>query len=230
MNNKTIENIFLKYNPEYQYRWVIYNKLLEECISPETVWLDIGCGKNELVSEFGKNAKYALGIDILDEKERLDAPFLKCDLRSIPLPPNYANVITLRMVVEHLEKIPGDFAEAIRLLIPGGKLIILTTNSLSPLVFLSRLLPYRLKSWMIQKLFSINSSEIFPTYHRFNTPPKMIKGISGMSLVRIEYIEQIPFSKPFLALVFGFWYIITKIPGVRYFRSNLLSIYRKESA
>jgi ubiquinone/menaquinone biosynthesis C-methylase UbiE len=222
-----IEKIFRKYNPEYKHRWEVYNTILKDSISKDTVWLDIGCGKNEHVAELGKNAKNAMGIDILDDNNRVDAPFLQSDLRNISLPSGYANLITLRMVVEHLEKVPEDFFEISRLLMPGGKLIILTTNSLSPIIFLPRILPHRLKSWIIQNIFSVDSRDIFPTYHKFNTPHKMRKGFPEMSLQKIEYLEIVPIDKPIMALIFGFWYTITKFSVLKHYRSNLLSVFQK---
>lgn len=224
-----IQKIFRKINPGYKHRWEIYEMIIINSITKNTVWLDIGCGKNELVANFGKKAKQSIGVDILNDKDRADAPFLLADLRNIPFPSGYANLITLRLVVEHLEKVPEDFSEICRLLVPGGKLIILTTNSLSPIIFLPRLLPYRLKSWIIQKLFDVDSREIFPTYHRFNTPHKMAKGFTEMVLLRLDYLEQVPLDKPFLALLFGLWYTFAKISIFKYFRSNLLAVFQKIS-
>ena len=225
-----IEKVFRKINPKYQHRWEIYETVLNNYITMDTVWLDIGCGKNELIAQYRQQAQYALGIDILDDTERTDAPFLLSDLRNIPLPSCYANLITLRLVVEHLENVPEDFSEVIRLLAPGGIFIVLTTNSLSPIIFLPRLLPYRLKSRIIQKLFSVESREIFPTYHRFNTPKKMADGFKEMTLVGIDFLEQVPFHKPFLTLSFGLWYTIVKMSMFKYLRSNLLAVFQKTSA
>jgi ubiquinone/menaquinone biosynthesis C-methylase UbiE len=230
MMHNTIENIFRKFNPKYQPRWEVYEMMLNKSITKDTTWLDIGCGKNELVANYGSMAKSAVGIDILDNEDRTNAPFLLSDLRNIPLPSDYADLITMRLVVEHLEKIPEDFSEICRLLIPGGKLIILTTNSLSPIVFLPRLLPYRLKSWIIQKMLDVDSREIFPTYHRFNTANKMAKGLPEMALSSIDYIEQVPLTKPFLLILFGLWYTIVKISIFKYYRSNLLAVFHKTSA
>ena len=182
------EKLFRKVNPEYRPRWEIYEEVVCNCIAKDTVWLDIGCGKNEGVAEFGHKAKIALGIDKLDYEDRTDAPFLQANLRNIPLPSCYANLVTLRLVAEHLEKLPEDFSEICRLLLPEGRLIVLTTNSLSPLVFLPRLIPFSLKSWLLQKMFGVTSQEVFPTYHRFNTPRKMRNGFVNMKLLELEFL------------------------------------------
>jgi hypothetical protein len=111
----------------------------------------------------------------------------------------------------------------------NSQLIILTTNSLSPVIFIPRLFPYRLKSWIIQKTFGVSSHDVFQTYHQFNTPRKMIKGIPEMSLLKLEFLEQVPLNKVLLTLIFGFWYSIVKLPSLQYFRSNLLAVYQKTS-
>ena len=227
MNPNWAERLFRKFNAEYRHRWVVYEEILSNYITKDTVWLDIGCGKNEHVAHFGHKAKTALGIDILDNQARSPAPFLRADLRSIPLPSGYASLITMRLVVEHLENIPEDFSEICRLLSPGGKLILLTTNSLSPVVFLPRLLPYRQKSWIIQKTFQVRSDEVFKTFHRFNTPGKMTLGIDKMSLVRLEFLEQVSLDRALLTLIFGLWYSFVKFSALRYFRSNLLAVFQK---
>jgi len=227
MNPNWVEKLFRKFNVEYRHRWVIYDEILSNYITEATVWLDIGCGKNEYIADLGHKAKTALGIDMLNNQDRVNASFLQANLLSIPLPSGYANLITMRLIVEHLENIPEDFSEICRLLRPGGHLILLTPNSLSPVVFLPRLLPYRLKSWLIQKIFSVRSDEVFKTYHRFNTPMKITKGLDKMSLLRLEFIEQVPLNNVLLTLIFGLWYSIVKLSPLRYFRSNLIAVFEK---
>jgi len=221
------EIIFRRFNPEYQHRWIIYEQLLSSYLTKETVWLDIGCGKNEHVAQFGDMSKTALGIDIINHPERTDAPFLLADIKKIPLATGSATLITLRMVVEHLQQIPDDFSEIRRLLSPNGHLIVLTTNSLSPIVFLPRLLPYSLKTWLIQRIFGVQDYEVFKTFHRFNSSRKMSKGIGNMSLVSLQYLEQVPFDRPILTVAFALWCHIVKPPWLKFLRSNLLAVFQK---
>lgn len=172
--------------------------------------MDIGCGKNENIADFGHLAKKAIGIDVLDHPERVEAPFLLADMRSIPLPSEYADLITLRFVVEHLQKIPADFSEVLRLLKPGGNLIILTTNSWSPLIFLPRLVSFRVKRWVIQHTFGVQSDDIFETYHRFNSFGIMKRGVPPLRLSRLDFsLNRSPLTKRSLPsyLDFGIrWY------------------------
>lgn len=223
-----IENIFYKLNPEYRHRYEIYNELLVDSLSTNVVWLDIGCGRNEYLAYYGDRAGEAIGIDRLIDKNKTGARFLQADLRKIPLQTGYGDLITLRMVAEHLENIPADLFEVERLLRPGGKLIILTTNILSPMVFLPRLLPYSVTRRLIQMVFNVGANDIFPTHHRFNTPRKLAKGFNAMKLIRLDFLEQAPLPQPALTVVFGLWYYVTKLPGLNYSRSNLLAIFEKK--
>ncbi len=191
--------------------------------------MDIGCGKNENIADFGHLAKKAIGIDVLDHPERVEAPFLLADMRSIPLPSEYADLITLRFVVEHLQKIPADFSEVLRLLKPGGNLIILTTNSWSPLIFLPRLVSFRVKRWVIQHTFGVQSDDIFETYHRFNSFGIMKRGVPPLRLSRLDFIEQVPFDKALLTIVFGLWYSMVRFSPLKYLRSNLLAVFSMNS-
>lgn len=179
------------------------------------------------MARFGRKAHAALGIDRIDCQDRVDAPFLLADLRHIPLPSGYANLVTLRLVAEHLENIPDDFSELGRLLRPGGYLIVLTTNSTSPVIFLPRLLPFSLKTWIIQKIFRVPGRDVFPTYHRFNTPRKMAKGLPGLILAKIRLLEGVPLEKGLLILPFWLWYSIVKHPPMRFLRSNILAVFEK---
>ena len=221
------EKLFRKFNPDYHHRWTVYDDILRTYITKDSIWLDIGCGRNEHVARFGHRAQSALGIDRIDSHDRADAPFLLADLRHIPLPSGHASLVTLRLVVEHLESVPGDFAEIARLLMPGGHLIILTTNSISPVIFLPRLLPFSLKSWILQGIFGVQSREVFPTYHRFNSPRKMAKGLPGLTLARIRLLEGVPLEKGLLVLPFWLWYATVKHHPLRFLRSNIIAVFEK---
>ncbi len=230
MNAARLERWFRKKNPDFRYRHEIYNDILIKCLAETGVWLDIGCGRNQHVAELGHHVDHAIGIDVASHPGRVEAPFLEAGIRSLPLPSDYADLVTLRMVVEHLEKFPDDLLEVERVLKPGGKLIVLTTNAISPIIFIPRILPYRLKEWMIRKSLGVPSEDTFPTYHRFNTPGKFRKGVGRLKSVDVQFIEQFPFSNLLMMAIFGTWYLLTKPTICASFRSNILGIFQKESA
>lgn len=228
-NETRIERFFRQLDPEYQHRYEIYDETVLKCLAPQGVWVDIGCGRNEHVAAFGSKAAYALGIDVTEHPQRIPAPFIRADLRHLPLHAHSVDLVTLRMVVEHLERIPDDFFAINRILKPGGQLIILTTNSVSPVIFLPRLLPYRWKEWLLRKSFQVESGDLFPTYHRFNSPQKLRRGVYDLQLVSLKFLEQVPFSRFWLTLIFGSWYLLTKPFFCRRIRSNMLAVFQRIS-
>jgi len=213
--------------PSYTPRWIIYEEMLKRSVGPETDWVDIGCGKNDNVAEHGPRAKSAVGVDVVDHPHRTGAPFLQADTDTIPLPSGCADLVTMRMVVEHLERVPEDFAEPIRLLRPGGTLIVLTTNAWSPVIVLPRLLPDGLKRAIIRSVYGAEEHDVFRTHHRFNSARVMARGLPQLSLSSIRFIEGIPESGLLMTSFFGLWYAVVQWHPLRFFRSNILATFVK---
>ena len=223
------ESLFRKLNPSYRHRYEVYNELISGELSSDKVWVDIGCGCNENVSVYGGKARIAVGIDALVHPGLCKAPFVQASLRTIPIRSGCVDLVTLRMVVEHLERVPDDFAEIERILRPGGKMVVLTTNRLSPLVFLPGLLPYRLKEGLIRKTFHTAAEDVFPTFHRCNTPSAMKHGIGQLRLSTLQFLEQVPMTSPGLTVVFGGWFTVTRIPFLSKLRSTMLAVFQKRT-
>lgn len=218
------ERHFRRLFPDYRPRWEVYEAVLRSLLAPETVWIDAGCGSNALAASLGGNCRLAVGIDLLPAA---NAPFVQADLRHLPLASSCVDLASLRMVVEHLERIPQDLQEIERILKPGGRLLVLTTNAHSPLVLLPRLLPFKWKKWLLCKMFGVAEHEVFPTWHRFNTVRRMQRGAGTLEAVSIMLLEQTLFSPLAPAMLFGLWYALTRLPGFAAMRSNILAIFQK---
>lgn len=219
-----LEHRFRRCFPDYRPRWEVYEDTLRALLTPETVWIDVGCGANALVASMGRRCRLAVGIDLLPADK---APFVQAELQHLPLASSCADLVSLRLVVEHLEHIPADLLEIDRLLKPGGKLLVLTTNAASPLVLLPRLLPFKWKQWLLCKMFGVAEHEVFPTWHRFNTVRRMQRGAGTLEAVSLMLLEQTSFSQLAPAVIFGLWYALTRLPGLAAMRSNILAIFQK---
>ncbi len=218
------EHWFRRRFPDYRPRWEVYEAVLRSLLAPETVWIDAGCGSNALLASLGRDCRLAVGIDLIPAAK---APFVQADLRHLPLASNCTDLVSLRLVVEHLEHIPQDLLEIERILKPGGKLLVLTTNAASLLVLLPRLLPFKWKRWLLCKMFGVTAHEVFPTWHRFNTVRRMQRGAGSLQAVSIARLEQTSFSPLAPAMLFGLWYALTRLPGLAAMRSNILAIFQK---
>lgn len=223
-DNSKYLRILKKIDHSFQFRYEIYNDTLKGMLSEDSVWLDAGCGENEHVAQFGFNCRTAIGIDLVKHNNLSNALFVQADLKNLPFPNDYADLITLRMVVEHIQIIQEGFSDILRVLKKNGKLLILTTNTWSPVIFLPRLLPFKLKKLIIKLLFHTEDPDIFPTYHRFNSVGQMKRGIGSLKLVHLKMIEQTSLLNPTVFCIFLIPYLLTKNKIVQNFRSNILAI------
>lgn len=227
MNNKKwSDNILKKIDPSFRHRWDVYNDIIVSSLDSQTVWVDCGCGNNEMVNTYGEKAKIAIGIDIIDNEIKNN--FIKADIKNLPLPSDFANLVTLRFVVEHFKNVEENFLELKRILKPNGQIIILTTNLLSPLIFLPRLLlPYSIKSKILEKTFKVREIEIFPTYHKLNTPKFYIRNPFGLQMKKCLFISDLNYTRKFIFLLLLGWHMLTKIKLFKKFRTNILVILEK---
>lgn len=230
MDNKVwADKIISKLDPSFRYRWEVYDSLICTCLSKNTVWIDLGCGGNSSVEIYGDKAGYAVGVDIKLPKHVTTAPFICADLRHLPIRSSVANFVTLRFVVEHLSNIPLDLFEIERILKPGGSILILTTNTWSPFIFLSRLLPFSIKNIIFRTLYKIPAADVQPTFHKFNSVRKMKCGIGdNIKLSHIEFIQDANYTNRLIFLAFFFWHLFTKWFSLKFLRTCIIAVFHKQ--
>lgn len=162
----------------YDYRTPddVYEALIAGLVVPGANWLDVGCGRElfpdnqalaavlsarcarlvgadpdpTLQENPWVHEKVASGIDVYDGRGAFD-------------------LVTLRMVAEHVAD-PGAFVRGIaRALRPGGLAVVYTVFAGSPMPLLTRFAPmalrHRVKAW----LWGTQPKDTFPTFFRMNT-------------------------------------------------------------
>ena len=221
------KKILSKYDPSFKHRWEIYNETVRHYLDDQKIWIDCGCGINGMVRTYGKYAKKAIGVDLIDIKGNEE--FVKADIKALPFPSSYADLITLRFVVEHFQDENNYLPELIRTLKKGGKIIIITTNLLSPIIFIPRLLlPYPLKNKILTKLFKVTDDDVFPTYHKLNTLQKYRKMRKSFIIRELLYISDLNYKRKWIFILLFIWHMITKSKSLRKFRTNLLIVLEKK--
>jgi len=224
-NKEWSDRLLLRFDPLFKHRWTIYKTVLNNLLSESSIWIDCGCGNNEMVETFRKSSKFALGLDIVDNTACRN--FLKADIKNLPLKASSVNLITLRFVVEHFDNKFDYFDEIGRVLQYNGVVLILTTNLYSPIIFLPKiLLPKRLKEQIISLIFKVQEEDIFPAYHNYNTLKKF-EGINGFKVKEVLFLSDLNYTLKIIFLLLFIWHMITKIKGLKYFRSNLLIVLEK---
>lgn len=169
-------------------------------LQPSFVVLDFGCGRGahtedevpfrrDLRRLRGKVAT-VIGVDVdeaglsnatLDDFRRLEGPRWPVDDASVDL-------VVCDSVMEHLPDPSGFFAEAVRVLVPGGYLCIRTPNVYSYIGITSRLVPSRYHDRVLAKAqLDRKEEDIFPTLYRCNTVRAIRKQLASHGFDGIVY-------------------------------------------
>ncbi|MFI5211507.1 MAG: class I SAM-dependent methyltransferase [Ignavibacteria bacterium] len=200
--------------PDYVFSNDLFESWIKESLKTSSIWIDAGCGKNELVHEFCHLAPGGTGIDEVIHPELLtsDDKFIRADLKNIPLADESVDTITANMVVEHITDIKAVLNEFSRILKKGGNFIFRTTNKWYPTLLLGHLFPKAVKDKIIYKVFGVNSHDIFKTSYPVNTLKDIRRTLPayGYKIHRLLAVEDLHLFNPAVFEASYFFYKIQK--------------------
>ena len=170
-----------------------YARLVSEHLSPDTVWLDAGCGSRLLESDMdpledwlATHCKTIVGMDLSVTSNRNIDLLVRGSIYDLPFADNSLDLITCRMVVEHLDQPVRAFAESARCLRPGGAVIVITPNLLNYGIFgnavATKLLGEKLRLRIVHAVDARTDDEIFPVRYKANTMPRLVESLSAAGL------------------------------------------------
>jgi SAM-dependent methyltransferase len=225
-NQEWSEKILKRIDPQFEHRWILFDELLSNSLNKDVVWLDCGAGNNGIVSKFGHLSKMASGLDLV--KPTYCNNSVKGDIKDLPFKSQYVDLITLRFVVEHFNNSDQYLLELNRILKHDGKIIILTTNILSPFIFLPKVfLTQRIKSRLLTKIFLVQDNDVFPTHHKLNSLAALKKINPKFKIEKIQYISDLNYTRKWMFLILLFWHIVTMPKFFNKFRTNFLVTLKK---
>lgn len=115
-------------------------RTLTECDVKEGVLIDVGCGSGNLRAFVEPFVSKYVGIDVIrydDFPDGVDFHRVNLDTGRTDLPNACADVVASAETIEHLENPRAFMREIVRLVKPGGLVIVTTPNQLSCLSLLS---------------------------------------------------------------------------------------------
>jgi len=229
-NRVWASQVIRRFDPDFRFIWEHYHAEILAILNPKMVWLDIGSGKNSQISEFGVKARFAAGLDLESPAQKIDSPFVAGALPSLPFKTESADLLTLHFVVEHLQNISAHFTEIFRVLKPGGKLILVTTNTWSPYILAARCFPFFLKNFLIRSIYRVDAEDVFPTFHAFNTPEKFKESglYSPHRLIKLLFLQDVNYERKWLFWLFFAGHLLTR-RKMGFLRTNLLGVFEKSS-
>lgn len=147
------------------HRFVSYYRALEVClelcVGPGSLVLDAGCGSNPWSST--SSNIYCIGLDVNHKNvkkahqhiKNLDLGNISCvvgDIEKLPFVEKTFDVVRSRDVLEHVNNPENAINELVFCLKTGGKLLVTTSNSFNPTMFVDSLLPKSMSNRIIRKL------------------------------------------------------------------------------
>jgi len=171
-----------------------YEATVAKLVKARTRWLDVGCGRHlfpwnpNLADNLALRCSLLVGLDpdanVEDNRwvhERVRA--ILDDYR----PEQHFDLVTLRMVAEHLTDPQAVVASLKRLTIPGGRVVIYTVHKWSPAALLAWLVPFRLHHVAKKLLWKTDERDTFPVAYKMNTRRNLARVFSKGGFREISF-------------------------------------------
>lgn len=187
------------YSPDIYYETMVTRLVGEGCS-----WLDVGCGRNifphnrDLAGYLSRRAGLLFGID--PDENINDNDFVTESFQGMVedcKTDHKFDLVTLRMVAEHIEH-PRDSLQSIsRMMKPGGLIVIYTPSKWAPMSVLARLTPIRVHHYFKRLLWNTEERDTFPVQYKMNTKKSLRRLFSGMGF-REEYFDHLDDCRTFI--------------------------------
>lgn len=234
-----------KYYPNYRSPKRAYELLLEAMVKPDTVWLDVGCGRrltgnSDLNRSLAQRARLIVGCDRDPHLKRHETvrDLVLCDAASLAFRNEAFTLVTASMVAEHLEHPERVFSEVSRVLVPGGRFIVFTPNKWNYAMVVARLTPHwfhvaykRLTHFLNRREWRSFEDDVFPTWYRANTISDLRTlahraGFREVQITRHGLAHSFGFVKPLYILSLLFERLIDR-PGLEVLKADILAVFEK---
>ena len=216
----------------------VYETAVDSLVTPATEWLDVGCGRDifpnnaPMARLLAKRCRLLVGLDPSDniDENTLVHERFKGMIEDYDTPRRF-DLITLRMVAEHIGN-PGAAIPALfRLCKPGARVVIYTVYKWSPVTVISAAAPFRLHHLVKKVIWKTEEKDTFPTEYRMNTRRelKCIFEAAGFGEEQFHYLDDCrSFArwKVTNAAELSAWKVLHAL-GLHYPEVCLLGVYRK---
>lgn len=161
--------------------------------------LDIGCGSGGFLYRLESPERETIGIDPWEKQARLAKVRLKNSdimlgrMENLPFSSNSFDFINLSYVLEHVEDQKKALSEIARTLKPGGRFVILSPNSISPLGLGTMVVPLRIRNMLLARWgmwtpgeFTLGDETI---HYGLCSVRKLDRFLAGMNMRRIHLVR-----------------------------------------
>jgi len=215
-----------------------YEALVCNLVDENTSWLDVGCGRNlfpsnrELARSLSERCKLLVGVEPdpnIQENEFVHEK-VQCSLEEFRIDRTF-DLITMRMVVEHIENPAEVMAALQRLTKRGSKIVIYTVNKWSPVPLVTRMLPFGLHHFVKHLFWQTVERDTFPVKYLMNTKVHLEKIFQTINCAEVyfSYLEDLSIFARCKSFCYADLYLrklLHKI-GLNHPERNLLGVYQR---
>ena len=154
-----------------------YEALVGKLLPAGAEWCDVGCGRNifpdfpELAQHYASQCSYVFGIDPDDNV--CENTFLHDHFQGLveDCPTEHRfDLVTMRMVAEHIANPSAVLSRVARLLKPSGHALIYTPHKWAPMSIIANMTPFALHNPLKQLIWpGVQARDTFPTQYKLNT-------------------------------------------------------------
>jgi SAM-dependent methyltransferase len=216
-----------------------FEQRFRKMVRPGDFVLDAGCGSGKYSARADSNARSykVAGLDNFESvRYNPVVDYRVCgNVNELPFGDASFDVVYARWLVEHLENPKAALREFHRVLKPGGRLALFTTNLLHYYGAVARVTPQWFHVWFNCQVRKFEEADIFPTYYRANTRGRVHELLRNAGFcdpaIQISLVEGSSSVLGFNFVLHGmgraYERIVKRFQTLDSFRMNLIAIARK---
>jgi SAM-dependent methyltransferase len=202
-----------RFYPEHERPAEIFHQRVMALSGRDVDIVEVGCGRTGgFVRQVAPAFRTAYGIDpeITAVAREGNLQLTPGTAERLELPDECADVIVSVDVIEHLQDPKIAFAEFLRVLRPGGRILSVTPNKMHPPLVAARLLNHRLRQTINSWATGTEPDDTFKTFYRLNSLAAFERLASdlGLKMRSLEYVSNHPeyfmFSRPCYRIAVSF--------------------------
>jgi ubiquinone/menaquinone biosynthesis C-methylase UbiE len=163
--------------PNWRPATEVYEATIRRYLRPNTQLLDVGCGRGGVLEQLATREYRMMGVDpdtrsLVEHRLSVQTvPRAAGLMGQLPFRSASFDLVISSWVLEHLPRPAVAFAEAARVLRPGGHMITLAPNGWHPVTALNRLLAWArpLQARLVPRLYGRSEEDAFPVHYRANS-------------------------------------------------------------